>query len=501
MRARLRTFFAYTIYTSVLLIGAAQAEPLRLAVDILPPSLGNPYRTSLPPTVWTNSAMFDALTRFDDAGNVVPSLALSWEKIDNFTWRFKLRPGVKFHNGAPFTADAVVTAIKYIVSDEAIREGIRREVGVFKDARAVDDLTVDIITTEPAPQMARYMTGLMIGEPKAWREMGRDLFAKQPIGTGPFKMVEMQANVWKLAPFKEAWRTTRLEGLEVIALPETSARTSGVLAGRIHIAMSLSPDNLAELEDAGHEGITTIDPSVFGFSFILFKKSPLQDVRVRRALNMAVNRQRIIDALLGGATVPASQPATRTVLGYDASVPQYKYDPEAAKKLLAEAGFPNGFSFVMEGATGVDANDTAIFQQVQSDLREIGVTMEIRTMPALQYYNALGRTDFSGEAFPADWQAWPINDVTRSVLAHSCQRPTPWYCDDAIMPTIVAARTEFDEIKALQYRHKIAQYYHDQAPALFMYEAPAFVGVSSKVKNYKLINGTHFAFTEMEVSK
>ncbi len=492
---------ALTLFSIFSFALSAHAEPLRLAVDILPPSLGNPYRTSLPPTVWTNAAMFDALTRFDEAGNVVPSLALSWEKIDPTTWRFKLRPGVKFQNGEPFTSEAIVSAIKYILSDEAIREGIRREINVFKDARAVDDLTVDIITTEPAPQMPRYMTGLMLGAPKAWASMGRDAFAKNPIGTGPFKMVEMQANLWKLVPFKDAWRPTKLDGFEVIAVPEAAARTSGVLANRIHIAMSLSPDNLQVLEDAGHKGVRTIDPAVFGFSFILFKKSPLQDVRVRRALNMGVNRKRIIDALLGGATVPASQPATRTVLGYDASVPEYAYDPTAAKKLLADAGYANGFSFVMEGATGVDANDTAIFQQVQSDLREIGVNMEIRTMPAVQYYNALGRTDFAGEAFPVDWQAWPINDVTRSVLAHSCQRPTPWYCDEKIMPTINAARTEFDETKALQLRHKIAQYYHDEAPALFMYESPAFVGVSSKVKNYKLINGTHFAFSEMELAK
>ncbi len=480
---------------------AVTAEPLRLATDILPPSLGNPYRTSLPPTVWTNGAMFDALTRFDENGNVVPSLALSWEKIDNTTWRFKLRPGVKFHNGEPFTSDAVVTAIKYILADKGVKEGIIREIAVFKDARAVDDLTVDIVTTEPAPQMARYMTGLMIGEPKAWRTLGRDAFAKAPVGTGPFKMVEMQPTLWKMAPFKDAWRPTKLDGFEAIASPDAAARTSGVLAGKLHIAMTLSPDNLSVLEDAGHKGIRAIDPAVFGFSFILFKKSPLQDVRVRRALNMAVNKQRIIDALLGGATVPASQPAARTVLGYDASIKPYPYDPAAAKKLLADAGYPNGFSFLMEGATGIDANDTAIFQQVQADLREVGVTMEIRTMPAVQYYNALGRTDFAGEAFPGEWQSWPILDVTRSVLAHSCQRTTPWYCDQEIMKTIVAARTEFDDTKALALRHQIAQHYHDQAPALFMYESAMFIGVSSKVKNYKLLNGTHFAFSEMELAK
>lgn len=480
---------------------SASAEPLRIAVDILPPSLGNPYRTSLPPTIWTNAAMFDALTRFDEAGTVQPSLAVSWEKIDSLNWRFKLRSGVTFHNGEPFTSDAVVTAISYITSDDANREGLKREIGILKAARAIDAMTVEITTTEPAPQLPRYMTGLLLGEPKAWRSLGRDEFARRPVGTGPFQMSDMSNNVWKLSAAKNAWRPTKLEGLEVIALPEASTRTSGILAGRLHIAMSLSPDNLQVLEGAGHKGITGVDPAIFGISFILFKKGPLQDVRVRRALNMAVNRQRIIDALLGGATVMTGQPAARSVLGYDASIAPYPYDPTAAKKLLHEAGYEKGFSFVMDAATGIDANDAAIYQQVQSDLRDIGVSMEIRTMPAMQYYNALRATEFSGEAFPVDWQSWPTLDVTRSVLAHSCQRMLPWYCDSTITSTMVDARTEFDDAKALALRHQLAQHYHDQAPALFMYESPTFVGLSSRVKNYKLINGTHFQFNDMELQK
>lgn len=483
------------------LIADAQAEPLRIAVDILPPSLANPYRTSLPPTVWTNAAMFDALTRFDEAGKVQPSLAVSWEKIDALTWRFKLRDGVRFHNGEPLTSDAIVTGIQYITSDDAIREGLKREIGILKGARAIDTLTVEITTTEPTPLLPRYMTGMMFGEPKAWRALGRDEFARKPVGTGPFQMNEITNNVWKLSAAKNAWRPTKLEGLEVIALPEASTRTSGILAGRLHIAMSLSPDNLQVLEEAGNKGIGGVDPAIFGISFILFKKGPLQDVRVRRALNMAVNRQRIVDALLGGATVLTGQPAARGVNGYDAAIRPYPYDPAAAKKLLSEAGYAKGFTFVMDAATGIDANDSAIYQQVQSDLREIGVTMEIRTIPAVQYYNALRATEFSGEAFPVDWQSWPTLDVTRSVLAHSCQRMLPWYCDTGVTSLMVAARTEFDEAKAVDLRHQLARHYHDQAPALFMYESPTFVGVSSRVKNYKLINGTHYAFNEMELAK
>ena len=169
--------------------------------------------------------------------------------------------------------------------------------------------------------------------------------------------------------------------------------------------------------------------------------------------------------------------------------------------MCLSAGIAQGFSFALNAATGIDANDAAIYQQVQSDLREIGVSMNIITMPSVQYYNALGKTEFSGEAFPVDWQSWPTLDVTRSILAHSCQRLLPWYCDQSIMPVLVAARTEFDESKAMALRHQLAQHYHDQAPALFLFESPTFVGVAARVKNYTLINGTHFQFADMELAK
>jgi peptide/nickel transport system substrate-binding protein len=493
--------FLVVLLAAIMVAGTAGAEPLRIAVDILPPSLGNPYRTSLPPTIWTNAAMFDALTRFDDHGVIRPALATGWEKVEATTWRFTLRPGVMFHNGEPLTAEAVAVAVNYIASEAAMREGIKREIGVLKSARAIDTLTVEIATTEPAPQMARYMSGLLVGAPGAWRDLGRDAFAKHPVGTGPFAMRELGNNVWKLVAAQNAWRPTKLEGLEVIAAPEAATRASGVMAGRIHIAMALNPDNLQALETAGHRGIATVDPAIFGLSFLLNKPGPLRDVRVRRALNMAVDRERIIAALLGGATRPTGQPAARQVYGHDPAIVPYAYDPAAARALLAEAGFADGFAFTLDAAIGVDANDAAIYQQIQSDLRAIGVSMTIRTMPAVQYYNALGVTGFSGDAFPVDWQSWPIIDVTRSVLAHSCQRPVPWYCDPVIMPTLVAARTEFDDAKALELRHQLARHYHEQAPALFLYESPSFMGVSSRVRNFKLINGTHFAFDEMELSR
>lgn len=476
------------------------ADTLRVGIDLLPPSLGNPYRTAMPPSIWSTYALFDSLTRFDRDGKIIPGLAVSWTKVDDVTWRFGLRDGVTYHNGVPFTADAVVAAVTYLASDAGGREGIKREIGVLKSARALDPLTVEITTSEPAPQMPRYATALMPAEPGQWAALGRDGFARAPIGTGPYRMVAMEENVWRMARFEGAWRKARIAELEVLAVPETSSRVTGLLAGRLAVALSLSPDAIDTVTAAGHAGYVSADPSVFGLSFIVSRPGPLQDVRVRRALNMAVNRERIIAGLLAGTTVPASQPAARNVLGHDPSIAPYPYDPATAKRLLAEAGYPNGFSFTLEGAVGIDANDAAVFQQVQNDLMAVGVAMKIKTIPSTQYFNALGQTSFEGDAFPVDWPSWPTIDVTRSLLPHSCFRPVPWYCDATLTPLLVAARTEWDEGKALALRRDLMRRYHDQAPALFLYETVNFAAVSARVKNFHMLNGSHIPYDELELT-
>ena len=198
-------------------------------------------------------------------------------------------------------------------------------------------------------------------------------------------------------------------------------------------------------------------------------------------------------------TVPSGQPAARGVIGYDPTIAPYPYDPIAAKKLLAEAGYPNGFRFAMEGATGIDPNDAAVYQQVQSDLAAVGVSMEIRTIPATQFYNALRMTEFSGDAFPVDWPSWPTIDVTRSLFAHSCERFKPWFCDETAMPILAAARTEWDTAKSLALKHQLMRRYHDQAPAIFMYETANFVGLSRRISGFKMINGTHIAFEDIAI--
>ncbi|MDX2144369.1 MAG: ABC transporter substrate-binding protein [Rhodospirillaceae bacterium] len=478
---------------------AAGAATLRVAVDALPPSMGNPFRSSLAPTVYATGAIFDALTKFDTDAKLQPALAERWENIDPLTWRFHLRAGVRFSNGAPFTSDAVVNAVDYLINGaSASLEGLKRELNILKSARAVDELTVDIVTLEPVPLFPRYASALMIPEPAQWRALGRDGFAKQPVGTGPFKAEAITASRWKLSAYRESWRAPKVDALEILMLPDTATRVQALEAGRVDIALVLGADNIGSVEAAGGRMESGMVSSVYGLTLITTRGGPLADVRVRRAINMGVNRERIVSGLMAGRTTPASQPAARAALGYDPTIPQYPYDPAAAKKLLAEAGYPAGLKFVLDAPLGASAGDTSVFQQVQSDLRAIGVDMQINTLAPTMYLNKIAQTDFDGDAFPIAWPSWPILDVWRAFQIHSCLRPVPWFCDQSLMPKLTAALSEWDEAKAIALRQEVGRAYHEAAPAIFLYELPLFVGLGKNVRTYGMFSNL-IAYDKIEL--
>jgi peptide/nickel transport system substrate-binding protein len=484
---------------------SVQAQTLRVAVEALPLSQGNPFRSSLAPTIYSTAAVFDTLTRFNDKAELQPALAVRWENIDALTWRFHLRPDVTFSNGAPFTSDAVINAVGYLASDDANREGMKRELAILKSAKAVDELTADIVTTEPAPLLPRYVSALPLAEPNTWRKLGREKFALAPVGTGPFRVDRIGANAWKLSKSPTAWRQPKISGLEILMLPDTAARVQALEAGQVDVAMVIGPDNIASIEEGGGRVETYQVASVYGLTLITVRggkpiSGPAADARVRRALNMGVNRERIVAALLGGRTIPANQPAARMAFGYNPDIAQYPYDPAAAKKLLAEAGYPNGFKFTLDAPTGASAGDTAVFQQVQADLRDIGVSMAINTMPYTLYLNKTNTVDFSGDAFPIAWPSWPQLDVWRALQIHSCFRPVQWFCEPSLTAKMRDALSEWNEARALKLRREIGQTYHDLAPAIFLYELPLFVGMSSRVKNFALFSN-RVAYDHIELEK
>ncbi|MBL8629319.1 MAG: ABC transporter substrate-binding protein, partial [Rhodospirillaceae bacterium] len=388
--------------------GAASAVEgtIRMAGTVLPPQMGNPYATSATPTITTTSAIYDGLTRLSSDGKLMPWLAVSWSNVDAKTWRFQLRKDVLFSNGKPFTARDVAANVNYLAKGSRPTDNILRDLPPLESAAVVDDFTVDIVTKTPVPTFPRYATILLMPESESFLRLGTEEFSKTPVGTGPFAVEKWEPNKATLKAFEKSWRKPKEAVLEILTLPEATSRVQAVISGRADVAVGLGPDDIQGLEAAGGKGVSWRDGSVAGISLVNTREGPLQDVRVRRALNYAVNRQPIVDVIYQGKTVPANQPAARDVLGYNEALPMFDFDPAKARKMLAEAGYPKGFKFVME-MSGTNSATLAAYQQVAADLANVGVTMEIRPVQLAQYLKNNFITGEFADAISIPWSSNP----------------------------------------------------------------------------------------------
>ena len=467
---------------------AAAEQVLRLASYSLPRAMGNPHSSTSISEIYTWAAIFDNLTRVDEDGNVLPSLATAWEAIDSLTWRFELRRGVKFSNGEPFDARAVVATISYITSEAALGQSVAREFSAVQGARMLESHLVEVSTSQPVRVLPAKLAALRMVAPGQWSRLGPEGFGRQPIGTGPFRVVEWGNARISLEAFRDSWRPPKVDRLEILAIPDPSARLQGVQSGRLDIALVLTPDDIDALTSTGNKMYIGPGGGVTGMSFITVKDSPLRDQRVRQALNYAVDKQAIVDVLLKGNTRPAGQPGTHRAHGYNPSIKPYPYDPARARQLLAEAGYGDGFDMLTEVVLSGSTAGAAVYSVVAQHLAKVGVRMEVRGIPIPQLITKSIDGSFAGIAFGMEFDLKPTMDMMRAVPIHSCQRLVPWHCDRTIMPLMEEAQREFDPERRLELMHRLARDFHEDPPMLYLYEAIHFDGLSARVQGYHPAN-------------
>ena len=399
-----------------------------------------------------------------------------------------------FSNGEHFTADAVVNAVDYLISPEALTEVVAQMLSSMSGARAIDDYTVEITTKTPNVLFPREAASLRMVAPEHWRTVGREGFAREPHGTGPFRVVEWEPAVVRMEAFEESWRPPHFKKLDVYAVPEGPQRIQGVISGQLDIVLGTIPDQMEELEAAGHQWVSIPGGGIYTFSMILNREhpafgpenEPLMDVRVRRAINYAIDREAYIEVLLSNTSRAPSQPVPPTAFGYNPDLEPYPYDPDLARALLAEAGYPDGFDLVFEIVPGTSIpNGTAIYQKVAEDLRAIGVNMELKTFPLPQYFNAVHTGEFKGQGFMMDFPTAPQLDALRGMRLHSCLWKTPWLCDadDQAMISEAMAAPDLATREALT--QEIMRRYHEQAYLIYLFERVDYYGVRGSLDGFE----------------
>ncbi|MCH8052445.1 MAG: hypothetical protein IH895_00145 [Planctomycetes bacterium] len=470
----------------------ADGDTLRIGHYDLPAQFGLPYGTFGANGALPLMAVYDAITYVDADGKTVPGLALSWESTDELTWVLKLRPGVKFHNGEPFNADTVIANIDAINNDEVVKNHqSTRQLRGIPTARKIDDLTVEIKTAKPDPILARRLAIMRPHEPKAWADLGAAGYGKTPIGTGPYKISIWDNEKILGTAFEDGWRVPKIKNLEIRELPEPAARVQALCSGQVDLANQLTPDDQIAIEACGRKVTYSVTNNTINLILRhLDGDSPVADVRVRQALNYGYNKQAFVENVLRGVTRPSGQPTTHLMSGYQTDINPYPYDPEKAKQLLADAGYGDGLDLMAEiVVTTGEFKDT--FQAMANDLKKIGVNLELRviTIPDL-VSKILGQKEWAGDAFSMMYEGFPTADISRVMNTHSCIFFNKHTCFDEIQPTITAMNSEFDLKKRADLQRKIAQFYHDNASAVFSHERVQVDGLASNLMEYTVVNRT-----------
>ncbi len=481
------TLFLVTVVWVLTTAPASQAQSvLRAGTLFLPPGKGNLYRGITLPAVMPYHAIFDTLTALGENGEVVPWLATEWRSENAVNWTFRLRPNVKFSNGEPFNADAVVASAEHMMTPTGRGETIGSTLYHVVAARAVDDLTVEIDLSEPDAIFPLHASVWRIPAPKHWAELGTTGFAVDPVGTGPFAVTEWLETAVKLVAYRESWRPPKVDALDIIQIPDQTARLQALLSGAVNFAMGLAPEDRPILEQAGGQIVFRLTTMVHFIGFLTRNDTPLKDVRLRKAMNFAVDREAIIREILDGSTAPAAQLAFPGAFGFNDDLAPYPHDPDRARALMIEAGYPYGFDIVINVSLGRGSNDSLYFQQIAADLRQVGINADLRIGTQAQNQRALFNGEMEGDAFNLFVRGHdPLNAYRLRACSGRATERVPYHCDDDLLPLIDQARAQTDAARAEPLYAAVLAHEYEDPPALFLWQGPEFDGIGPGVTGYR----------------
>ena len=461
--------------------GVAQGNTLRVAVAGLPTDKSNPHR-ALIDYAGTWSAILDPLTLVTDDGELLPWLAVNWTQENPETWVFTLRDGVTFSNGRAFDATAVEGTLNYLSSKSGRADSVGRTLAFIRGVEILDPLNIRISTRGPRPTLPYDLQLLRIPEPDTWQTSAPADTETTLVGTGPFSIDRWTADQVALRAVDTSWRAPKAQRLVLQAAPDSTSRLSAFLTGQFDVMAGVAPDMVPQIMSADGSISQGAVPGAMAIIFNSVKDKRFEDVRLRQALNLAVNKTAIIEILFAGLTRPASQPAHRMVLGYNDKIAPYPYDPDRARALLMEAGYPDGLSFTLEASNESSQNLNA-YQQVAIDLDRVGVNMTIQTIPRPQYLEKFQGGAWDGSAFPLGFFSASLDGLS-IIEGNSCLRPNPWYCDEGAMPLIKSALAETSLEPRIQSTRRLMAYSHQTASALFLYEAVTLTALQRGITGY-----------------
>jgi peptide/nickel transport system substrate-binding protein len=515
-------------FAAAMTFSGVSAQTLKMGIDARPTSIDPHFHNNA-----TNSAfgrhVFDGLVTIGNDNRLEGSLAEKWERTSDTVWRIHLRKNVKFHDGSPFTAQDVDFTFKRIPNVPNSPSTFAGQLKSVAELKIIDDHTIDIVTKGPTTTLLVEMINVLIVSKKHGEKATTDDYTagKAMIGTGPYKFVSSSAGEQMMLARndqywggKEPW-----EKVEVKVLSNAAARVAALLSGDVDLIGSVPVNDAANIgknpalkltEGAGAsivflslnvEAEKTIANFATDNNDKVIEKSPIHDPKVRRALSMAIDRDTLIKVALGGGAVPASQIVPKDTFGFDPTIGVEKYDVAGAKKLLAEAGYPNGFKMVFHASNDSIANSVRVVQTIAQMWTQVGVQATLDIMP-----HAIFITRSSNGEFLHMMHSWGnlVNEssyamagvvMTRDAKAGYGTSNRSRYADKTFDKMVLDSMQISNDKEREKKLHETMQYLMKALPVVPLYNPTNAWGSKATVAYTPLITGATLAMRAKPAAK
>ncbi|MDA0710986.1 MAG: ABC transporter substrate-binding protein [bacterium] len=466
--------------------------------------------------------LYETLITFEPGSTeLAPGLATSWTASqDGLTWTFRLRTGVLFHDGTPFNAESVIFSLArqfkpdhpFNKVEGAYQYWISMSMSdIVKDVRAIDDFTVAIDLKRPnAPFLSNLAMGFCgMVSPDAVRKWAGD-FARHPVGTGPFRFVQwIKDDRIVLERFPEYWGgPTKLDRLIFRSIPENSVRMIALTQGSIDGMDNLVPDFIPGIESNDQLQLLTQPGMNVGYLAMNMDKPIFQNVAVRRAINHAINKKSLVDNLYQALALSAVNPIPPTMWGYNHQIAGYDYNPEKARQLLSQAGFPNGFKttlWAMPVPRPYMPQPMKIAQAIQADLKKVGIEAEIVTYEWGTYLDKVqrGQHDMALLGWTGD-NGDPDNFLYVLLDKSATQIPAnniAFYRSEPLHQVLIEAQQSTDQAQRANLYMRAQEIVFEDAPWVPLVHAAQTAAFNRSVRGFQLHPTGSKWFQKVEIVK
>ena len=434
--------------------------------------------------VFDHLAVRDLKTR-----KVIPNLATSWKTIDDTTWEVKLRQGVKFHDGSPFTAKDVKASFERVL-DPAKKMTARGNHAKIKGVDVVDDHTVRFRTDGPYPLFVERMTALVMHSEKVLREKPHEWVQENPIGTGPYKLVRWNRKQEHLLVRNDDYwgHKPAFKHVRIRIIPEQATQIAELISGGVDVIKAVPPDQMDVIDKSGQARTATspilrtallqLDQAARG------GPNPFTDRRVRQAANLAVDADGIIKHVLNGLGDRTATAINPMAFGWDPNLKPYKQDIARAKQLLADAGFPNGLDVTFH--TGPPVVEPAIQQTndaIVADMAKAGFRVKQSYIGDNTVLVARIKDGKGGPMFNWSWGYYSVFDADAILYdVFKCGETYSYYCNKELDDMIHAGRSTLDQKKRAEVYVKAQKLLFDDAAYLYKWGLRGVWGISNRIE-------------------